>query len=315
MESPASVSSPWHRGEIALQRLLGLEERMDEVGRRLVRAHLIDQHMEFYPLLPMVVLGAVDLNGDVWATIRTGPPGFLHALDAKRLAVELNRDADDPAEIGMDDGSALALLGIDLGTRRRNRLNGSLRRRSGGLDLFVKQSFGNCPKYIHLRESRFFSDPAAPSCVPPVESSTLEGAARILVHQADTFFVATYADISEIREIDVSHRGGRTGFVHVGKDGCLTIPDFSGNRFFNTLGNIILNPRAGLCFPDFSSGSLLQMSGEAELLFEHPGGRPIDGAERYWRFRPRRIVWRERVLPIRCDMKELSPFTRATGTW
>ena len=314
MESPASVSSPWHRGEIALQRLLGLEERMDEVGRRLVRAHLIDQHMEFYPLLPMVVLGAVDLNGDVWATIRTGPPGFLHALDTKRLAVELNRDADDPAETGMDDGSPLALLGIDPSTRRRNRLNGNLRRRSDGFDVLVEQSFGNCPKYIHLREGRFVSDPTAPSCVPPVEISTLEGAARMLVHQADTFFVATYADISEIRQIDVSHRGGHAGFVYVGKDGCLTIPDFSGNRFFNTLGNIILNPRAGLCFPDFSTGSLLQMSGEAELLFEHPGSRPIDGAERYWRFRPRRIVWRERALPIRYDMKELSPFTPAAGT-
>lgn len=91
--------------------------------------------------------------------------------------------------------------------------------------------------------------------------------------------------------------------MRAGGDGWLTIPDFVGNRFFNTLGNIAVNPRAGLTFPDFSTGGLLQMSGEAELLSEAPNGVPPDGAERYWRFRPRRIVWRADALPIRYELK------------
>lgn len=45
------------------------------------------------------------------------------------------------------------------------------------------------------------------------------------------------------------------------------------------------------------------MSGEAELLSEAPNGVPPDGAERYWRFRPRRIVWRADALPIRYELK------------
>ena len=315
MASPTSFSSPWHPGEVALQRQLGLEERMDEVGRRMVRDHLIEQHREFYPLLPMVVLGAVDRDGDVWATVRSGRPGFLHAPDSSRLSVALKRDTADPAEIGMEDGSSLALLGIDLGTRRRNRLNGILHRHSSGFDVFVKQSFGNCPKYIQLQQVRFVRDSAELSSGEPLESSVLDGAAKVLVQQADTFFVGTYADISDVRQIDVSHRGGRTGFVHVGDDGWLTIPDFPGNRFFNTLGNISLNPRAGLVFPDFSTGDLLQMTGEAALFFEHPHGLSFEGAERYWRFRPRRIIWRPNALPIRYDLTEWSPFTLSTGTW
>lgn len=103
--------------------------------------------------------------------------------------------------------------------------------------------------------------------------------------------------------------------MHVGEDGWLTIPDFVGNRFFNTLGNIALNPHAGLVFPDFSTGGLLQMTGAAELLFDPPAGKPLEGAERYWRFRPRRIVWRPDALPIRYDFAEWSPFALATGTW
>ncbi|WEX90108.1 pyridoxamine 5'-phosphate oxidase family protein [Sinorhizobium garamanticum] len=315
MDSPLVDPSPWHAGELALQTRFGVEARMDEVGRRVLRDHLIDQHREFYPLLPMVVLGAVDQDGDVWATLRAGRPDFLHAPDAHRLTVDLAREPADPTEAGMEDGASLALLGIDLATRRRNRLNGILSRHPRGFDLSVGQSFGNCPKYIQLRQVQFVRDPWEPPAAAPTWSSELDAPARALIRQADTFFVATYADLPGGRQVDVSHRGGRAGFVDVGEDGWLTIPDFIGNRFFNTLGNIALNPRAGLVFPDFSTGGLLQMTGAAELMFDHPDGKPLEGAERYWRFRPRRIVWRPDALPIRYDFAEWSPFALATGTW
>ncbi|MDX0501417.1 flavin-nucleotide-binding protein [Sinorhizobium medicae] len=301
MEAIILAPSPWHGGEVALQKRLGVEARMEEVGRRVLRDHLVEQHREFYPLLPMVVLGSVDGNGDAWATLRAGEPGFLHAPDAKRLVVELPREPADPADAGMEDGAPLALLGIDLGTRRRNRLNGKLRRHSRGFDLGVEQSFGNCPKYIQLRQVHFVRDPSEPAALPPVSSFELDEAALALVENADTFFVATYAELGGGRQLDVSHRGGPAGFVHVGDDGWLAIPDFAGNNFFNTLGNIAVNPRAGLTFPDFATGGLLQMTGEAELVSGPPRGVPLDGAQRYWRFRPRRIVWRAEALAIRYD--------------
>ncbi|AWI61145.1 pyridoxamine 5'-phosphate oxidase family protein [Sinorhizobium fredii] len=315
MDGRILPASPWHDGEIKLQRQSGVETRMDEVGRRVLRDHLIEQHREFYPLLPMVVLGAVDQRGDPWATLRAGRPGFLRAPDAHRLTVELSREPADPADGGMEDGASLALLGIDLGTRRRNRLNGRLDRHARGFDISVDQSFGNCPKYIQLRQARFIRDPSEPPSVPSTRSSELDDTARALVGQADTFFVATYADLPAGRQVDVSHRGGRAGFVHVGEDSSLTIPDFVGNRFFNTLGNIAVNPRAGLVFPEFSTGGLLQMTGEAELLSGQPEGGILEGAERYWRFRPRQIVWRADALPIRYDFAEWSPFALATGAW
>ncbi|MEY9536483.1 pyridoxamine 5'-phosphate oxidase family protein [Sinorhizobium fredii] len=315
MDGRILPASPWHDGEIKLQRQSGVETRMDEFGRRVLRDHLIEQHREFYPLLPMVVLGAVDQRGDPWATLRAGRPGFLRAPDAYRLTVELSREPADPADGGMEDGASLALLGIDLGTRRRNRLNGRLDRHARGFDISVDQSFGNCPKYIQLRQARFIRDPSEPPSVPSTRSSELDDTARALVGQADTFFVATYADLPAGRQVDVSHRGGRAGFVHVGEDSSLTIPDFVGNRFFNTLGNIAVNPRAGLVFPEFSTGGLLQMTGEAELLSGQPEGGILEGAERYWRFRPRQIVWRADALPIRYDFAEWSPFALATGAW
>ncbi|MGO7969101.1 flavin-nucleotide-binding protein, partial [Rhizobium ruizarguesonis] len=70
----------------------------------------------------------------------------------------------------------------------------------------------------------------------------LDDRARQMVEGADTFLVASYVDRDNgERQVDVSHRGGNAGFVHIGADGVLTIPDFPGNRFFNTLGNFLVN--------------------------------------------------------------------------
>lgn len=303
-----SEKSPWHAGEVALQRSVGVAARLDEIGRKTIRDHLIQQHQDFYPLLPMVVLGSVDLEGNPWATLRTGYPGFLHAPDESKLHLDLRRDPSDPAEAGFEDGASAALLGIDLTTRRRNRLNGTVERDAAGFALRVTQSFGNCPKYIQRRAPGFVSDPAAISVSVPVESSTLDGRARELVAGADTLFVASYVEAtSGHRSVDVSHRGGPAGFVKLDGD-ALVIPDYAGNMYFNTLGNLLANPRAGLAFVDFETGDLLQMTGSAEILATAPDPRRFPGAERLWRFQPVRVVWRPSALALRWHFDEWSPF-------
>src|SRR5271167_1251352 len=115
--------SPWHEGELRMQQRVGAVETMDDLGRRYIRNYLTEQHRDFFPQLPFAVLGAVDPEGAVWATLRAGAPGFLVAPDPANLAVAVARDATDPAERGMEDGDGIALLGIQLSTRRRNRLN------------------------------------------------------------------------------------------------------------------------------------------------------------------------------------------------
>ncbi|UVC11029.1 pyridoxamine 5'-phosphate oxidase family protein [Rhizobium sp. TH2] len=300
------VDSPWHPGEVALQASLGVAERLAEVGRHVIRDHLIEQHQLFYPLLPMAVLASVDAAGDAWATVRTGYPGFMQAIDDRYLHLDLKRDPRDPADAGMDDGRAIGMLGIDLGTRRRNRLNGEVVHSDTGLSVRVEQSFGNCPKYIQLRGAYYASDPTLPSEVIPEMADSMGEDARSLVRRADTFFVASYADLADgRRQVDVSHRGGPPGFVRIDGD-VLVIPDYAGNLFFNTLGNIAVNPRVGLTFVDFESGGLLQLSGDA-FIMDPVETALLPGAERMWRFTPRKVVWRPGVLALRWDFREWSP--------
>ncbi|MDR3380808.1 2Fe-2S iron-sulfur cluster-binding protein [Cupriavidus basilensis] len=318
-------AQPWHAGERCLQARAGVAGRMEDVGQRVVRNYMPDQHREFFAQLPMVVLGAVAPDGRVWATLRAGQPGFLHSPDATTLNIAMAREPADPADAGMEDGGAIGLLGIDLLTRRRNRMNGTARRGAGAGDgsdgvlrIDVGQSFGNCPQYIQKRVFEFTRAPGTPTPAAARHFTALDARARTLIGSADTFFVASYADLEEgERQVDVSHRGGKPGFVRIDADGGLTIPDFAGNLFFNTLGNFVVNPIAGLVFADFSTGDLLQLSGKAEVILDSPEIAAFQGAERLWRFLPEQIVRRDKALPLRWQPQTdgASPNSLMTGSW
>jgi hypothetical protein len=142
----------------------------------------------------------------------------------------------------------------------------------------------------------------------------LDVAARALVAASDTFFVASRSrtDLATNGGPDVSHRGGRPGFVAVQGD-TLVVPDFPGNRYFNTLGNLLGEPRAGLLFVDFASGELLQLQGRVAIDW-HPTDGPA-GTERLWRVEIER-GWRRRgALPFSWTFDSYAPTTLATGAW
>lgn len=313
------ASSPWHAGELELQRALGVAERMHDVGRRVIRDFMQDQHRAFFQQLPFVALGSVDSDGEVWATLIAGTPGFLSTPTSKELCVKASPDPRDPATAGLYDGASIGLLGIELHTRRRNRLNGVvLNKTSFAFSVEVVQSFGNCPQYIQARDSEFVRDPIKPPLTDAVQLEHLSARAQTMITSADTFFVASYIEGNEGgRQVDVSHRGGKAGFVRLGEDGVLTVPDFAGNLFFATLGNFILNPRAGLVFADFETGDLLQLAGRAEIDVESPEIAAFQGAERIWRFTPQRIVYRAGALPLRWSFQPngWSPNSLMTGSW
>ena len=114
--------SPWHAGEQQLQAKVGVAERMEAFGRKVIRTWMPDQHREFYQQLPFMLYGAVDAQGRPWASVLEGAPGFAHSPDPEHLHFASQPATDDPAQLR--SGEPIGLLGIELHTRRRNRLNG-----------------------------------------------------------------------------------------------------------------------------------------------------------------------------------------------
>lgn len=276
-------ASPFHAGERAIQTRLGVRDSVEAIGARVIRDHMPTQQRTLYGQLPMLLIAAFDEAGSVWASPVFGRPGFISTPDAKTLSVGALPLPGDPLENALADGRTVGVLGIELHSRRRSRLSGRLMTTPHGFDVQVTQTLGNCPKYIHPRAFEWVGPTG--SRRHPVTS--LDGIAGVLVDQADTFFIATHYSGPNDQPGsagDVSHRGGRPGFVRVESSASLAFPDYPGNRFFNTLGNIQCDPRAGLLFPDFDRGDLLYLTGTAEIRWGEPGHRDFQSTQRYVRF-------------------------------
>ncbi|KKY24346.1 putative oxidoreductase fad nadbinding [Phaeomoniella chlamydospora] len=175
----------------------------------------------------------------------------------------------------------VAGLAIDLEQRRRVKLFGTMvagalsKREScdvednaksfGEAQLVVKieESLGNCPKYLNRKHiSTSIPEPRLIS-----ESTQLSEGAADLISKADLFFISSS---NHDKDMDCNHRGGPPGFVRIAsndKDGAvLCWPEYSGNRLYQTLGNLQVSPRAGLLIPDFETGDVLYISGETRVL-------------------------------------------------
>lgn len=318
MADAPQIEAPFHEGEQQAQERLGLKDRMAKAGQKSIRDFLPEQHRDFYSLLPFILLGTMDSAGWPWASLLAGKIGFVTSPDPQHLRINATPLADDPLNETLRVGADVGILGIELPTRRRNRLTGNVAGLADGtIDIAVKQSFGNCPKYIQSRDVRFLESYSAPDA-PAVHSSELDSETAALIAKADTFFIASayLGDGSAwAHGVDVSHRGGKPGFVAVTDPQTLLVPDFSGNRFFNTIGNLILHPKAGLLFPDFNTGHAIYISATADVIWDSADVAAFAGAERLLKFHIHRIIRKPASLPLMAEFIGYAPTLAPTGQW
>jgi predicted pyridoxine 5'-phosphate oxidase superfamily flavin-nucleotide-binding protein len=312
-----AAKSPFHIGEQTIQSLAGVRDLMERKGRAVIRDYMPEQHRAFFAALPFMVVGLADQNGHPWATTLSGPPGFMNSAQANLLAIKAWLDLDDPLHSCIRDGAPVGGLGIELSTRRRNRINGRIENCiiGEGFAIRVQQSFGNCPKYIQARTERQRPrSEVAPECRM---GSHLDDSDVRFIAEADTFFIASRsAQLGQdepSQGLDVSHRGGLPGFVRVISQTEVSFPDFSGNLLFNTLGNLEADARAGLLFIDFHSGRMLHIIGRARIRWDVPETMRSSGVERLIFLDIQCIVNRGNAFPYVFDFVSYSPHLGAEG--
>lgn len=281
------MNGPFHPGELRAQQLAG---KGSSGGA--IRDYMPDQHRDFFALLPFLLVATVQDDGWPQATVLTGAPGFVHSPDATTLRVA--------APLAAPVGTRIGVLGLDFGTRRRNRANGTVARTDdAGFTIAVEASFGNCPKYIRLRDVAPVGTAEQGGPAPDaMHFAGLSELARRMVAAADTLFVATTGGQYGA---DISHRGGEPGFVRIDGD-TLTVPDYAGNRYFNTLGNMLTDARTALLVIDYASGDVLHLQGRAEVDWDG-AATGLPGAERAWRLRVERGTLRRAAVPLRWRLR------------
>lgn len=297
------MTSVYHEGELAAQERAGVREMAARVGRG-IHGEIPPVAAAFLGEQRMLFAAARDGDGQPWATVLTGPPGFLAAEDERTVRIDARAPDGDPAAAGLADGAQVGLLAIDFRTRRRMRVNGVVETDvDGGLRVRAAEVYANCPKYIQARAfDGGAGEPDGPP--PPVRRAGLTDAHRAWIASADTFVIAT---AHPSRGADVSHRGGAPGFVRV-EGNALTWGDYAGNMMFNTLGNLVVEPRAGLLFVDFARGRTLQLSGRARIDWDAHHAAAVPGAERLVTFDVAEAVEREGVPGLGMRFLDASPF-------
>ncbi len=309
--------SPFHPGEQTIQSLAGVHDRIELKGRAVIRDYMPEQHRAFFAALPFMIVGLADQNGHPWATTLSGPPGFMKSADENLLTIKAWLDPGDPLHSRIRNGAPVGGLGIEFSTCRRNRINGRIENCiiGEGFSIRVQQSFGNCPKYIQARNERpqLCSKP-----VPKCRMASYLGDNEVsFIAEADTFFIASrsaqLAQDDSSQGLDVSHRGGRPGFVRVNSKNELCFPDYSGNLLFNTLCNLEVDARAGLLFIDFQSGRMLHIIGRAKICWDVPETMRSAGVERLIFFDIERLVNRDHAFPHSFDFISYSPHLGAEG--
>lgn len=307
----------FHPGELEVQRRAGESDMAARVAQG-VHEKLSAVAARFLAAQPFVAVASTGADGRPGASLLTGAPGFLRAIDPRTLVIGAVPPADDPlaealarAGAGAPDTATVGpagppsipvgLLAIEPATRRRVRINGTARRDGDRIVVTTHEVFSNCPKYISARV------PVAVDPAPPrerLDASVLGPDDVRLLGAADAFFVASAAATGA----DVSHRGGNPGFVAVTGPTALSFPDYAGNGMFMTLGNLVEDPRVSLLVPDWDTGDLLRIDGEATIDWSAERAAGVPGARRTIDVAVAHVARHPGASPLRWRLDERSRF-------
>lgn len=294
-----------HEGEQAVQHRAG--EGGPGWGSPMFGPEIPPGFVPFLREQRLLILGAAGDDGAVWSSVVDGPPGFAAPVDDRTVVIHALPAPGDPLRDAFDTEREVGVLALHPQTRRRIRINGTARRTAGGLVVRTSQVLGNCPKYL---QTRTINRTAATAPGPAATSDDLGADERRWISNADTFFIASH---SPADGADASHRGGMPGFVTVVDSRRIAWPDYTGNQFYMTLGNLHLHPAAGLLFLDWGGGHTLQLTGRARIDWDPERARQYPGAQRVVEFDIAKVVRIEHASSLRWDFHAYSRVNPPVG--
>lgn len=278
------MKTVYHQGELQVQELAG-ESMIAVRNGRIVKNEIIKGAIPFLEKQPMIIVSSADRNQKVWISALMGQEGIASVQDTQHIQLLSSKIKSAHTDIFYANAlqhPQVGMLFIELSSRRRYRINGSLSPHEEGYLIDVKEAYANCPKYIQKQRRKADNDEVSSPTL--FAGNYLDKYASEMIRHADTFFVGS---MNAAGNLDASHRGGNKGFVEIIDHQHLRIPDYSGNSMYNTLGNFVDHPQAGLLFLNLTSGTALQLSGKAKIETQKNSVRDLalsGGTGRFWTF-------------------------------
>jgi predicted pyridoxine 5'-phosphate oxidase superfamily flavin-nucleotide-binding protein len=298
-----------HKGEQEARILTG-EKSIGDRNSRMIADRLAPGAIHFIQKQVFFIVSSLDEKSGVCTSVITGKDGFIKVTDEKTIVIDQQLVNSNPYDLFWGNlmiSPNVGLLFIEPSSRRRFRVNGKIMQDEDQLIIEVDQAYANCPKYI---QQRHLSRTETPIYTDNAEQGTvLMQFVKEIISSADTFFVGSADNAGNL---DASHRGGPPGFVIINEDDSLLIPDYSGNSIYNTLGNFLVNPVAGLLFLDFANYRTLQLQGRVEVIWSKEDTAFFSGGTgRFWKFYPGSWTLLDNLKGYSWNFLEYSPFNPA----
>lgn len=324
----------WNEGERQMHTLMHAPDNFDNPNFPGLSPQLAN-HLR---LAPLIAIGVLDSEDRPWTTLwGNGEKGFAQPVAEGGIigiktavtgrfdpVVEELFGKEANGEVVREEGKGRMVSGLtlDLETRKRVKMYG--RMIAGALStredeitdrkqhvaevqlvLKIEQSLGNCPKY--LNKKAIVPAHAEPELVS--DSAILPQRAIDLIEKADLFFISSS---NHQQDMDTNHRGGPPGFVRVvsntGPGAVLCYPEYSGNRLYQTLGNLQVNPLAGLCIPDFETGDMLYLTGTTSIVVGQDAGTLLPRSNLAVKITLTSARYVSTALPFRGTLGDRSPY-------
>ncbi|SMG48341.1 PNPOx family protein [Arenibacter troitsensis] len=303
------MHTTFHSGEIEIQKMTG-EVSIADSNARMIKDTIIKGAIKFIEKQSMVIVSSIDKSNQVWTSILVGDAGFAEVPVSNSLSINLENVHSDQQDIfykNIVNGNQIGTLFIELATRRRFRINGTLALKGNKINITILEAYPNCPKYI---QQRTIQQPNVQRQVDIKKKygHSLDMDLQNWISSSDTFFVGS---ISNSGSLDASHRGGKKGFVEVLDDNTLKVPDYPGNSLFNTMGNVAQNNKTGILFIDFANKRTLQLTGKSELVFNQNSAIDLEktgGTGRFWTFKVLEWIMTENQHDANWEFIGNSPF-------
>jgi len=256
----------FNSGEIELQKRVGSRVMSDRIARSITK-EIIPGAIAFIENQPMMIVTSNDERDNLWVSPLMGSAGFVKVTDSTSVSLDMSRLQSTDSDIffqNIQQHSSIGGLFIELGSRRRFKLNGQASFQDNKVRINVEEAMPNCPKYIQRRIIHS-TDKQQEGKGEIISGSTLDDRSRKLIRETDTIFVGSEGKDGHM---DNNHRGGNPSFIEIIEPQTLKIPDYLGNNLFSTLGNIMETGKAGILIFDFANSAILQLSGKAEVFAE-----------------------------------------------
>ena len=142
----------------------------------------------------------------------------------------------------------------------RIRINGKANIVDNKIIVSIDEAYANCPKYIKKRIHNEFEKKNAYKHL--IHESKITEEFKKVLSNSDTFFLSSS---HKEKGADISHKGGKKGFVKVISNTEIEFIDMPGNNLYNSLGNIYANSLVNLLFIDFINNDTYLIIGKASI--------------------------------------------------